>query len=136
MEKNVMIQFDCIVQNDSTIQNYVFTFTFSSAKYSISMHSPFNPKPFFTSKSPDPPHLDSVGVVLRAADHARGPVEAGRGLEGDCEVVGLRDVLHGGGAGVGLHDGGKLERQHEGEQLLQYGATEGREKRVRKSWCR
>ena len=120
-----MIQFDCIVQNDSTIQNYVFTFTYSSAKSSISMHSPFNSNPLFTPRSQGPPHLDGVGVVLWAADHARRPVEAGRRLEGDCEVVGLRDVLHGGGAGVGLHDGGKLERQHEGEQLLQYGATEG-----------
>lgn len=69
----------------------------------------------------DPPHLDSIGVVLRAADHAGGPVEAGRGLEGDGEVVCLRDVLHGGGAGVRLHDGRKLEGQHNREQLLQHG---------------
>lgn len=40
-------------------------------------------------------------------------------------------MLHGGGAGVRLHDGGKLERQHKREQLLQYGGTEG-EKRKKK----
>ena len=72
------------------------------------------------------PHLDRVGVVLRAPDHARGPVETRRGLEGDCEVVGLRDVLHGGGAGVRLHDGRELEWQHEREQLLEEERRRGR----------
>lgn len=90
---------------------------------------PFTPLSNHASQCSPPPHLDGVGVVLRAANHAGGPVEASRGLEGDCEVVRLRDVLHGGGAGVRLHDGGKLERQHEGEQLLQYGGTEGGERR-------
>jgi len=80
--------------------------------------------PIFTQKLRAPPHLDGVGVVLWAANHSGGPVEAGRGLEGDGEAVGLRDVLHGGGAGVRLHDGGKLERQHERKQLLQYGGAE------------
>lgn len=45
-------------------------------------------------------HLDGAGVVLRAAHHARGSVEAGGRLEGDGQVVGLRDVLHGGRVGV------------------------------------
>lgn len=71
------------------------------------------------------PHLHGAGVVLWAANHACGPVQARQGLEGDREVVGLRDVLHGGGAGVRLHDGWELERQHEREQFLQYGGTNG-----------
>lgn len=33
-------------------------------------------------------------------------------------------MLHGRGTGVRLHDGGKLERQHKREQLLQYGRTQ------------
>lgn len=70
-------------------------------------------------------HLHSVGVILWAAHHASGPVEASWGLEGDSEVVGLWDVLHGGGAGVRLHDSWKLEWQHEREQLLQYGGPDG-----------
>lgn len=70
-------------------------------------------------------HLHSIGVILWAAHHASGPVEAGWGLEGDGEVVGLWDVLHGGGAGVRLHDSWKLEWQHEREQLLQYGGPDG-----------
>ncbi len=78
-------------------------------------------------KLPDPSHLDGIGIILWAANHSGGPVEASRGLEGDCEVVGLRDVLHGGGAGVRLHDGGKLEGQHKREQLLQCGGTSGEE---------
>lgn len=64
-------------------------------------------------------HLDGVGVILRATDHPAGPVEARWRLEGDGEVVGLRDVLHGGRAGVRLHDGWKLKGQDERQQLLQ-----------------
>lgn len=66
-------------------------------------------------------HLDSAGVVLRAAHHARGSVEAGGRLEGDGQVVGLRDVLHGGRVGVRLHDGRQLEGQDQGKELLQDG---------------
>lgn len=71
-------------------------------------------------------HLDGVGVILRAADHPAGPVEARRRLEGDGEVVGLGDVLHGGRAGVGLHDGRELKGQDEREQLLQQRDGESR----------
>lgn len=77
-------------------------------------------------------HLDGAGVVLRAAHHARGSVEAGGRLEGDGQVVGLRDVLHGGRVGVRLHDGRQLEGQHQGEQLLQDGGTDGVRRRVRR----
>lgn len=70
-------------------------------------------------------HLDGAGVVLRAAHHARGSVEAGGRLEGDGQVVGLRDVLHGGRVGVRLHDGRQLKGQHQWEQLLQDGGTGG-----------
>lgn len=77
-------------------------------------------------------HLDGAGVVLRAAHHARGSVEAGGRLEGDGQVVGLRDVLHGGRVGVRLHDGRQLEGQHQGEQLLQDGGTEGARRKVRR----
>lgn len=76
-------------------------------------------------------HLDGAGVVLRAAHHARGSVEAGGRLEGDGQVVGLRDVLHGGRVGVRLHDGRQLEGQHQGEQLLQDGGTDGVRRKVR-----
>lgn len=69
-------------------------------------------------------HLHGVGVVLRAAHHSAAPVEARWGLEGDCEVVGLRDVLHGRRVGVRLQDGGKLKGQDEGEQLLQQSGQE------------
>lgn len=34
-------------------------------------------------------HLDSAGIILRAANYAGGSVEASGGLKGDCEVVGL-----------------------------------------------
>lgn len=64
-------------------------------------------------------HLDGVGVVLRASDHSAAPVEARWRLEGDGEVVGLRDVLHGRRVGVGLQDGWKLKGQNQREQLLQ-----------------
>lgn len=37
----------------------------------------------------EPIYLHRVDVVLRAANHTCGPVQTGRGLEGDCEVVGL-----------------------------------------------
>lgn len=98
-----------VIQNEVLIFEYVW----SNHKKKLHYHHPI--------PASRPPHLDGVGVVLRAAHHAGGSVEAGRGLEGDCEVVGLRDVLHGGGAGVGLHEGRELERQHQREQLLQYG---------------
>lgn len=77
-------------------------------------------------------HLDGAGVVLRATHHARGSVEAGGRLEGDGQVVGLRDVLHGGRVGVRLHDGRQLEGQHQGEQLLQDGGTDGVRRKVRR----
>lgn len=41
------------------------------------------------------PHLYCAGVILRASNNTCGPVEACRGLEGNCKVVRLRDVLHG-----------------------------------------
>lgn len=66
----------------------------------------------------EPIYLHRVDVVLRAANHTCGPVQTGRGLKGDCEVVGLWYVLHCGGAGVGLHDGRKLKRQDQRKQLL------------------
>lgn len=77
-------------------------------------------------------HLDGAGVVLRAAHHASGSVEAGGRLEGDGQVVGLRDVLHGGRVGVRLHDGRQLEGQHQGEKLLQDGRTAGVRRKVRR----
>lgn len=70
------------------------------------------------SSNLEPIYLHRVDVVLRAANHTCGPVQTGRGLEGDCEVVGLWYVLHCGGAGVGLHDGRKLKRQDQRKQLL------------------
>lgn len=73
------------------------------------------------------PHLYGIGIILRASNNTCGSVEACWGLEGNREVVRLWDVLHSGRAGVSLHDGWKLEGQHERQQLLEYN-------RKRKRW--
>lgn len=100
------------------IQNFMVVWQFCASSL-ISLHQPKDRANKCSLLTWDPPHLDCIGVVLWAANHTSGPVETCRGLEGDCEIVGLWDVLNRWGARVGLHDGWKLKRQNKWEQLLQ-----------------